>query len=501
MEPDEARAIEHLRRLLCSTEQQDNLIFLDNSALENQRLIAQQLIRYPSLLEWEKICSLYQLTQNKDSCSPALEKVAPFDSMIRERTAGVEKDCNWKVGIHLVQEGRSAVCILAGGMGTRLGSNMPKGMLPLSGLLSHDSVFAFIMKKIRRVKHLADASTTPLPVLIMTSDATHDLTKHFFEVHNFFDLNPDHIHFVEQSMLPCFTIKNGTPQYVFDTSSIAMSPCGNGDLYATLARSGMLCKLKEEYNTEYLHILNVDNPLARVADPYLSGYMKANNLDFAAKYVGREDPSESVGVFVVSRRRDCEKGVSAAPDEYSIWKCHVAEYTELDKASQQKRKPNGEFYYLCANIGMYCVSMKLVLSLCGDSLGRPSVNLPMHLATKRHPTQRSETGFVNIVKLESYVFDIISYAKHVGLLNVERCEEFSPVKCADSTNTIECNTPRRAAEDIMSLHESWLRAVGAIIIPNNDGIYRVEISPLISYDGEGLEKYKGRQISSPCYLN
>jgi len=262
-------------------------------------------------------------------------------------------------------------------------------------------------------------------------------------------------------------------------SRVAVAPDGNGGLYAAtrspLSHGSPVSVLSDLAKRKilYVHAYCVDNCLVRVADPVFLGYSIQKQADCAAKVVPKATPSESVGV------------VACRGSKFS-----VVEYSEITKAQAERRDPEtGELSFRAGNIAnhFYTTSfLNRVESFEGD--------LAFHIARKKIPHVNLETGESikpskpNGMKLELFVFDVFPFTEHFAVLEVERNEEFSPLKNAPGTGSDDPETSRR---DLLAQHRRFLEKAGAKV---NDGV-EVEISPLVSYAGEGLESLKGKTFS------
>ena len=262
-------------------------------------------------------------------------------------------------------------------------------------------------------------------------------------------------------------------------SRVAVAPDGNGGLYAAtrspLSHGSPVSVLSDLAKRKilYVHAYCVDNCLVRVADPVFLGYSIQKQADCAAKVVPKAIPTESVGV------------VACRGSKFS-----VVEYSEITKEQAEKRdSETGELSFRAGNIAnhFYTTSfLNRVESFEGD--------LAFHIARKKIPHVNLETGESikpskpNGMKLELFVFDVFPFTEHFAVLEVERNEEFSPLKNAPGTGSDDPETSRR---DLLAQHKRFLIKAGAQV---NEGV-EIEISPLVSYAGEGLESLKGKTFS------
>ncbi|GIM03887.1 hypothetical protein Vretimale_8562 [Volvox reticuliferus] len=306
----------------------------------------------------------------------------------------------------------------------------------------------------------------------MTSTFTHADTLAHFEAHNFFGLAREQVTFFQQGFLPCFT-EDG--RLILETrGSLAMAPDGNGGVYLSLARSGILDAMTAA-GIECLDCYCVDNSLARLGDPRFIGYCHGvAKADVGARVVAKAYPEEKVGVFAL--RRAATVSTTAADTAHPGF-LTVLEYSELDpKLATATDSSTGQLYFNWSNICMHYFSVKWLRSVATQLLA--GGNTPYHVARKRIP---SVTGSVPGIKLELFIFDIFPLAgDKTALVQVDRREDFAPVKNAPGSAVDSPNTARSA---LLSLHASWVRAAGGEVTCDEG----VEVSPLVSYAGEGLE--------------
>lgn len=220
---------------------------------------------------------------------------------------------------------------------------------------------------------------------------------------------------------------------------------------------------------QYVHSYCVDNCLVKVADPVFVGYCIQKQADCAAKVVPKAYPTESVGVVV---RRGTKYG--------------VIEYSEISKEQAERRDPKtGELAFRAANIvnHFYTTTFLQGTRTFEDELA-------FHIARKKIPFvdeqgQTIKPSKPNGMKLEMFVFDVFPFTKRFAVLEVARNEEFSPLKNAPGTGSDDPETSRR---DLLSQHRRFLQRAGASVADSVD----IEISPLVSYAGEGLQSVKGK---------
>ncbi|KAG9045103.1 UDP-N-acetylglucosamine pyrophosphorylase [Tulasnella sp. UAMH 9824] len=412
------------------------------------------------------------------------EEITPLPDDAFDTILGApDKEKEWReVGIKAIADGRVGVLLMAGGQGTRLGSSDPKGCYDI-GLPSHKSLFQYQAERIARLQTVAEEEqgkskgSVIIPWYVMTSGPTRKPTVAFFEKNKYFGLNKKNVIFFEQGTLPCLTMDGKI--LLQSKGEIAVAPDGNGGLYAALrsplspdnTTHNVLGDL-EQRGITFVHAYCVDNCLVRVADPVFLGYSISKQADCAAKVVRKTVPTESVGVVAL-------KG----------GKFSVVEYSEISKEQSERRDAGGELAFRAANIANHFYTtdfLKRVESFEGE--------MAFHIARKKIPHvdltsgELVKPGKPNGMKLELFVFDVFPYAHHMKVLEVERKEEFSPLKNAPGTGS---DDPATSRADLLAQQKRFLQAAGATV---GDGV-EIEVSPLASYAGEGLQAAKGQKYS------
>ncbi|KAF9353447.1 UDP-N-acetylglucosamine pyrophosphorylase [Mortierella sp. AD094] len=350
-------------------------------------------------------------------------------------------------------------------------------------LPSSKSLFQIQAERILKLQNLAQQQPGAVPNVIipwyvMTSGPTRPATVAFFQENNYFGLESSNIVFFEQGTLPCLTFDGKI--MMESKSQIAVAPDGNGGVYAALRGTGVLANMAER-KIEYLHAYCVDNCLVRVADPVFIGYCIQKNADCGAKVVRKNAPDEPVGVV-------CLRNAAF----------NVVEYSEIDEEVAHAVNPkNGQLSFGAGNIANHFYTtdfLNRVESFEGD--------LEYHIARKKIKTLDMQTGDifapkqVNGMKLEMFVFDVFPFTERMAVFEVDRREEFSPLKNAPGTG-----------QDILQQHVRFIEAAGGRVIVGEDdvqieGAPTLELSPLVTYSGEGLaDIVAGKTLRTPLKIN
>ncbi|EEH48228.1 UDP-N-acetylglucosamine diphosphorylase [Paracoccidioides brasiliensis Pb18] len=404
-------------------------------------------------------------------------------SMIDSDSDSLQKFYN--TGLELIAANKVAVVLMAGGQGTRLGSSAPKGCFDI-GLPSKKSLFQIQAERIIKLQQLAQASSDKdkvvIPWYVMTSGPTRQPTQTFFEKHNFFGLEKENVVIFEQGVLPC--ISNEGKILMENKSKVAVAPDGNGGIYQALLTSGVRTDMRNR-GIKHIHAYCVDNCLVKVADPVFIGFAAFKNVDIATKVVRKRNATESVGLILLKNGK---------PD--------VVEYSEIDKETAEAKDPKHPdvLKFRAANIVNHYYSFSFL-----ESIEVWASKLPHHVARKKIPCVNLGTGEIvkverpNGIKLEQFVFDVFPLLPldKFASIEVKREDEFSPLKNARGTGEDDPDTSKR---DIMRQGERWVRAAGGLVESESEDAAGVEVSPLISYAGEGLGFLKGRVIKAPAVI-
>eukprot|EP00759_Apiculatamorpha_spiralis_P046610 PhF_6_TR42901/c0_g1_i1/m.65004/K00972/UAP1; UDP-N-acetylglucosamine/UDP-N-acetylgalactosamine diphosphorylase len=425
------------------------------------------LLKQLSSLPLEKLKDIFQTaTATHASTATALIDPPPQESLKRRNDA---KSSVWRsAGDALIAGSKCAVCILAGGQATRLGVPYPKGMLVLPDLASGKSLFQIQAEKVLKSQMKGGGK---IPFLLMTSEATHNDVTKYFEEKKYFGLDPSQVRVFQQGTLPCMT--DDAKMVLESEHRVAVAPNGNGGIYLGLRESGTLEFLKTQ-GVKYVQVFSVDNPLSRIADSVFYGMCEVEGFDVAAKCTPKTTPQEAVGVFSL---RDGRWGVT----EYS--EIGVERAAQVDPDTKQLK-------FNAANLAIHCYTLDF-LEQAAARMDR--ADALYHVARKDIPCSLSQNGKTPAIKMEAFIFDVFGDAKNFGLMEVVREEEFSAVKNAEGAAR---DTPSTARRDMDALHRKWLLQAGAKI----ESVGFIEISPLLSLEGEGLSSYSGVTVAAPAYL-
>ena len=322
-----------------------------------------------------------------------------------------KKEHYTQVGTAAIKAGKVAAVLLAGGMGTRLGSDDPKGMYNI-GKTKDVYIFQRIVENLMDVVKMIG---TDIYLFVMTSDKNHTKTVNFFKEHGYFGYKEDYVKFFMQEMAPA-TDYNGKV-YMESKNKISNSPNGNGGWFSSMKKWGILDIVHKE-NIEYLNVFAVDNVLQRIADPCFVGATIEAGVEAGAKVVRKNAPDEKVGVMCLEDGRPS-----------------VIEYYELTDELMNTLNEKGERVYNFGVILNYLFEVKALERIIDNQL-------PVHIVEKKIPYMNESGELVkpeepNGHKYEMLILDMIHELKNCLPFEVERNKEFAPIKNKTGVDSVE----------------------------------------------------------------
>jgi UDP-N-acetylglucosamine/UDP-N-acetylgalactosamine diphosphorylase len=373
-------------------------------------------------------------------------------------------------GEEALRAGRVAAFTVAGGQGTRLGYDGPKGAFPVTPVRSKP-LFQVMAEKI-----LATERRTGRPIhwFIMTSHQNHAATEAFFDEHRAFGLDRGRVHFFRQGRMPAVDFSGRI--LLESPGSIALSPDGHGGSLRALERTGALDLMARE-GIDTVSYFQVDNPLVRCLDPEFIGWHLIARSEMSSKTVPKAYPEEKVGHFCLRRGQ-----------------LVVVEYSDLPIELQRERDAAGRLRYLAGSIAIHILDRDFIRRVASKG------SLPFHRAEKKIATVDASGSPVrpskpNGVKFEMFVFDALPLAERPLVVETRRADDFSPVKNAEGVDS-----PKTCRDDQLRQATRWLRAAGADIPADETGLppFPVEVSPLFALDEAGfVERWKALRPPPP----
>jgi UDP-N-acetylglucosamine/UDP-N-acetylgalactosamine diphosphorylase len=357
-----------------------------------------------------------------------------------------------------LRAGKVGVLLVAGGQGSRLGFEGPKGIFPV-GPISKAPLFEI---HCRKVLALERRYRTRVPFYIMTSDSNDADTRAFFAEHAYFGLSPQRVTFFKQGMWPAMDAEGRLilerPGHLF------MGPDGHGGILSALKARGAMDDMAKR-GLETLFYFQVDNPLVDVADPVFVGLHRKNKADVSVKVCAKRDPEEGLGVVV--KRGD---------------RCAIVEYTELSREQKHERTRDGNLKFRYGSVAIHVFSLAFLHK-------EATAGLPIHVAHKKVPCcdengQPVKPAAPNAFKFERFIFDVLPDAAAVLNVVFKREDEFSPVK-----NATGPDSPETTRRDLMRKYARMLESAGIAVsrAETGDPRWKLEIDPAYAIDAGELK--------------
>jgi UDP-N-acetylglucosamine/UDP-N-acetylgalactosamine diphosphorylase len=375
-------------------------------------------------------------------------------------------------GSQTLAAGAVGAILVAGGQGTRLGFDHPKGMFPI-GPISGRSLFQVHVEKLVAA---ARRYHVRIPLYLMTSPATHAETVEFFRQHDRFGLSEKDLTIFCQGTMPAVDAASG--KILLEAPDrVAASPDGHGGTLAALVRSGALAEMHQR-GIGHLFYFQVDNPLVDICGSEFLGYHLLSGAEMSTQVIAKRDPLDKVGNVVQVDGR-----------------LMVIEYSDLPDDVARRRSPDGSLAVWAGSIAVHGIDVAFLQRMAQSAEG-----LPFHIARKKvahvGPSgQRIEPTAPNAVKFERFIFDLIPSARNAIVVEIDPAQGFGPLKNASGA---AYDTPEMVRAQMAAQHRQWLQAAGAEVA---DGV-PVEISPLFALDAEELAaKIKpGTRVTEPTYF-
>ncbi len=352
----------------------------------------------------------FQVINQKTIVAADGATVSPLRAMTLDEIAQRKEEFT-AGGIEAIRQDKVAAVLLAGGMGTRLGSDAPKGVYDI-GITKPLYIFECLINNLLKVVKQADHY---IYLLIMTSDKNHEATTSFFEEKNYFGYPKEYVRFFKQDMAPAVDYDGKV--YLEEKGKVATSPNGNGGWFVSLDKAG-LTQLLDEKGIEWLNIFAVDNVLQQIADPAFVGACIDNGCNVGAKVVRKAAPDEKVGAI-------CLKD----------GKPSIIEYYELTPELMNARDEKGEYAYNFGVILNYLFRIETLKEIMSN-------DLPLHKVEKKIPyidadgnLQKPESP--NGFKFEQLVLDMIEDMGTCLPYEVVREQEFAPIKNKEGVDSVE----------------------------------------------------------------
>ena len=453
--PDYKKMPEEIKTLLQRHNQAHLLHFwaeLDDSQRQN---LLDQIVQ----LDFEKIdkwITDYVKSYAPVTLPPHFEPAKAYPAVAQNHRQQQRYAQAVKIGKELISKGKVAALVVAGGQGTRLGYDGPKGNFPISPV-KNKTLFQIFAETIKAVSNKYSACC---PWYIMTSPLNYRQTVDIFRSNDYYGLNKNNVFVFRQGTLPNFDFDGKI--LLAEKDKIACSPDGHGGSLKALYKSGALEDMKKR-GVDFISYWQVDNPLVRLFDPLFIGLHALDNSDMSSKTLIKNHPKEKIGNFCIVDGRVI-----------------VIEYSDLPDELAEKKKSDGSLVFEFGSIAIHIISRDFVERLNTDD----SFSLPFHRAVKKIPFINDKGRCIksdkpNGIKLEHFIFDALPLASNSVILETKRDLEFAPVK-----NATGIDSPEVTKKMLIERAASWLEAASVKIPRKADGSVdcNIEIAPSFALD-------------------
>jgi len=440
------------RTLLEQNGQGHVLRFWDRLSGEQQ----EGLLRQIAELDLGSIASMQRMLNS----TLAEEHSAAIEPATVLEPSGEELADATRIGEQALMDGKAGVILVAGGQGSRLGFDGPKGCYPI-GPVSGATLFEIHARKILALERKYG---TRVPFYIMTSRSNDAPTKAFFKENDYFGLSDERVMFFTQGMWPAL-MSDGT--LVLDRADhLFMSPDGHGGTLSALRDRGMLDDMQRR-GIETLFYFQVDNPLVEIAHPAFLGLHRKHGADISVKVCAKRDPEEGLGVVAIRGGRHV-----------------VVEYSDPALTDELKHEtlPDGNLRFRFGSVAIHVFSFDFLRQ-------EADADLPLHVAHKKVPVcdesgQSVRPDAPNAYKFEKFIFDVLPDAENAINVAFAREDEFSPVKNAEGADS-----PATTQRDMTRKFARWLESSGVCVPRGKDGepLHKLEIDPCFALGPEDLQ--------------
>ena len=401
---------EHILNMmnLCSAEQKQNLL----NQVKN--------------IDFNQVSNLYNISQELNAGSSKLDEKNGIEPIKYVDKYNVDKEYAKKlvnIGEEVIKEGKYAVVTMAGGQGTRLGHDGPKGTYLLNVEPKPKYLFEIIVDNLSEVNKKYN---TVLNWYVMTSSENNKQTTSFLEQHNYFGYPKEKVKFFIQDNLPLLS-EDG--KLLLDKDfNVKFAASGHGNIYKAMKDSGVLADMKEK-GIDWIFIGGVDNVLLNMVDPMLLGLTISEGNQVGSKTIVKANAHEKVGVF-------CKRNKISS----------VIEYTEISDNMAEKTNANDELVYGESHIMCNLYSLQALEKIANQTL-------PFHSAHKKADYMDNNGNVVkaeapNAYKYEAFLFDGFGYFDDISILRGRREEDFAPIK-----NKEGVDSPATATELYNNFHK------------------------------------------------
>ncbi|MDA7979783.1 MAG: UTP--glucose-1-phosphate uridylyltransferase [Pirellulales bacterium] len=424
-------------------------------------------------IDFRQIQQLFAAGEDHTNWSELAERALPPPA-VRERTAEQNQHAR-ALGQQTLAAGEVGVILTAGGQGTRLGFDQPKGLFPI-GPLSGASLFQILFEKVVAARTRFNVA---IPLYVMTSQATHHATEQYLQRNQFFGLPPEDVVIFQQGRMPAVDCSTGQV-LLEDRHRVAFSPDGHGGLLEALVRSKAMADMQRR-NLARLFYLQVDNPLTPVCDPELLGCHVAAGSEMTTLAIAKQSSRDKLGNIVNIDGR-----------------VQIIEYSELNPLADdivERQDMHGQPVFWAGNTAIHIFEFAFLQRMTEVAEG-----LPFHIARKP-VSSLNDAGILvapkepNALKFERFIFDLLPHAEHALVVEGKREAVFAPLKNASGE---PFDSPESVRAQMTDFHRDWLRSAGVEISDET----AVEISPRFAFDEDELRVRKDlpKRVTHETYL-
>ena len=466
------RGKDELERHLAAFGQQHVLAFWEELDSTQRDKLAAQVEK----LELELLDELFRSRLASEDWADLARRAAPPPAFrLGEPRPSILPEQAHQRGRQALEAGHVGVILVAGGQGSRLGFQHPKGMFSI-GPVSGASLFQILFEKISARSRAAGMR---IPLYLMTSSATHDETVGYMAANEYFGLSREDVKIFCQGTMPAVDAGSGR-LLLASKGELALSPDGHGGTLPALAASGCLADIRDR-GLRQLFYCQVDNPLVEMCDPLIPGYHLLAGSELSTLVVAKRHCRERVGNVV------------------SIdGKVRIIEYSDLNPLADnfvQRRASDGGPVFWAGNTAIHVFDAGFL-----ESMAASNAVLPVHVAKKAvayvdAAGRTIEPAEPNAIKFERFIFDLMPAARRAIVVEVDPAQAFAPVKNASGA---AFDTPESAQAQMIALHAGWLRAAGCEV---SDDV-AVEVSPIFAQNAQELAAQirTGMAVTEPRYF-
>lgn len=451
--------LEPLEKRLASFNQQHVLRFWSQLGSEQRNRLIAQLER----VDLELLANLFQQARGKIDWSDLANRAnSPPSVTLADQAEPQLRREAIAIGEQALRAGKVGAILVAGGQGSRLGFEHPKGMLPI-GPLSQRTLFRMLIDVLKaRAAHYR----TRIPLFVMTSPATDQATQAHFSDELNYDLPSEDLRVFCQGTMPAVDAATGRI-LLAGPSELFLSPDGHGGMLQAFHESGYMAEATSR-GIECLFYCQVDNPLVQLCDPLLVGLHLLKQAEVTTQVIRKSQPLQKVGNVVSVGDR-----------------LEVIEYSDLPDELAHERLPDGNLRFWAGNIAVHVFQLGF-LANAARTISSTGSGLPFHVAKKKVPFLDEHGTMVqpnteNAFKFERFIFDLLPMATRAIVVEVDAAEGFSAVKNPDSATTETAATTQTA---IIAQQIRWLKSAGVEVAKD----VRIEIHPSVAHDAETVRQ-------------